>query len=267
MRRRIVDIGCGPGSLLQRAADDPQLHESDLYGIELARPLYEECLHRRRQGRFANPNVFFYQRNVLRDPVFDDRSIDTTITVALTHEIRSYLGADALRLLAERIYRHTRPGGVWINVDVAGPRNGDDAVWLTLDPPTTERFASFAREFRAEEGEAPWPNLVVNEHPSGTTFELTRRLAMEFLAKKDYTDNWQSEMHERFCDLDIDAWHALLTNAGFSVSPASSTTTNEWLVEHRFAPVARLTAPGQPRTPLPWPDTHVRLVATRPLAS
>jgi len=40
----------------------------------------------------------------------------------------------------------------------------------------------------------------------------------------------------------------------------------EELVEHRFAPVATLRPAGERERALPWPDTHLRLVARRPAA-
>ena len=58
---RIVDVGCGAGAVLELADREPALHESDLIGVEVARHLYEECVHKKAQGAFANPNTFFYQ--------------------------------------------------------------------------------------------------------------------------------------------------------------------------------------------------------------
>lgn len=78
---------------------------SDLIGVEVARHLYEECVHRKAQGGFRNPNVYFYCRNVLGGTVFPSRSIDTTLTFALTHEIWSYgTGLASVRRFAEAIF-------------------------------------------------------------------------------------------------------------------------------------------------------------------
>jgi len=99
---RIVDIGCGAGAVLALADAEPALRESDLIGVEVARHLFEECVHRKAQGGFANPNVYFYCRNVLGGAVFAPRSIDTTLTFALTHEIWSYgTGLASVRRFAE----------------------------------------------------------------------------------------------------------------------------------------------------------------------
>lgn len=196
---RVVDLGCGVGSLLAEAGRDPRLAESDLVGVEVARPLFVECLHRRSQGHFANPNTFFTQANIMAKPLFAPRSVDTTFTVSLTHEVFSYADGDpyaALRELAERIFEHTAPGGVWLNLDVAGPEDPQRPVVLWLadgpvpglstaeirfrdwsptltdpdDPETTRvnlarmspaaRFLSFLRDFRPQETrtDAAFPN-------------------------------------------------------------------------------------------------------------
>ena len=140
---RIVDVGCGAGAVLALADREPTLRESDLIGVEVARHLYEECIHRKAQGWFTNPNVYFYCRNVLGGAVFPPRSVDTTLTFALTHEIWSYgHRMTSLRAFAEAIYEHTVPGGVWINSDVCGPDGRDRQVRLTLQgAPTSTQTA------------------------------------------------------------------------------------------------------------------------------
>ncbi|MEE3921245.1 class I SAM-dependent methyltransferase [Micromonospora sp. BRA006-A] len=130
---RIVDIGCGAGAVLELADRESALRESDLIGVEVARHLYQECLHKKAQGVFRNANVYFFHRNVLGGAVFKDRSVDTTLTFALTHEIWSYgRQRESLLQFARRIHDHTVPGGVWINSDVCGPDEPDRPVILRL---------------------------------------------------------------------------------------------------------------------------------------
>ncbi|GAA1521446.1 hypothetical protein GCM10009827_041670 [Dactylosporangium maewongense] len=276
---RIVDVGCGAGAVLALADREPALRESDLIGVEVARHLFEECMHRKAQGWFTNPNVYFYCRNVLGGAVFAPRSVDTTLTFALTHEIWSYgQRMDSLRRFAQAIYDHTVPGGVWINSDVSGPDNRDLRVRLALQGaaggplvdldgltreeiaahveglPTRARLDRFAADFH-------FP-LPFDARADGTV-DIALGDAMEFLTHKDYPDNWLSEAHEQFCGLEFADWKALLTDVGFEVDAASHSWRNDWIVEHRLAQVAALSA--QDGTPLPWPDTHVLLVARRPL--
>ncbi len=118
---RIVDIGCGAGAVLALADKEPALRESDLIGIEVARHLYEECVHRKAQGGFSNPNVYFYQRNVLGGAVLPERSVDTTLTFALTHEIWSYgSGRTSLEAFVQAIFSTRRRAACGSTVTSAG---------------------------------------------------------------------------------------------------------------------------------------------------
>ncbi|MFC0527603.1 class I SAM-dependent methyltransferase [Phytohabitans kaempferiae] len=281
---RIVDIGCGAGAILELADRDPALRESDLVGVEVARHLYEECVHKKAQGGFGNPNVYFYRRNVLGGAVFPPRSVDTTLTFALTHEIWSYGERwESLRRFVQAIYDHTVPGGVWINSDVCGPDNRDRRVVLRLDttdganPPAPRTDLAglppgdVARYVAGLSTRARLDQFAV-DYRFGLPFEpvegdagrvsLTLADAMDYLTRKDYADNWLSEAREQFCGIEFADWKALLTDVGFEIDFASGTFRNEWIVDNRIAPVASLARPdGQP---LDWPVTHVLLVARRP---
>ncbi|SCL31081.1 class I SAM-dependent methyltransferase [Micromonospora inyonensis] len=302
---RIVDVGCGAGAVLELADREPALRESDLIGVEVARHLFEECVHKKAQGFFTNPNVFFYRRNVLGGAVFAPRSVDTTLTFALTHEIWSYGDRMAsLRRFVQAIYDHTVPGGVWINSDVCGPDGRDRTVRLRLFtedgtnpaqprtdlaslPPeevaayvgglsTRARLDQFAVDYRFPFTYRPVPDAAgtvpgrtdaremdPGTAPAGAVVELTLGDAMDFLTRKDYTDNWLSETREQFCGLEYADWKALLADVGFEVDPASSPSRNNWIVTNRLAPVASLsTTDGQS---MDWPVTHVFLVARRPV--
>ncbi|MFC7431544.1 MULTISPECIES: class I SAM-dependent methyltransferase [unclassified Agrococcus] len=282
---RIVDVGCATGGMLELAAREPALAESDLIGIEVAAPLYDECVHKLSQGAFANPSTYFYRRNIMAGALFPDRSIATTLTFALTHEIVSYGdGIPSLERFAAAIAAQTEPGGVWINSDVCGPADLDAPVLLrfadgdvrtpavrltgsnaevaaVLDAlPVGSRVAQFAQDFRAASG-SDWPYDVVDER----TIALRQGDAMELMTKVHYTGNWLSEMHERFCALSWTDWVALVEAAGLEVDERSGPWRNEWMVEHRFAPDATLLA--RSGDSIPWPDTHVLLVARRPAES
>ncbi|MCB7135210.1 SAM-dependent methyltransferase [Cellulosimicrobium marinum] len=289
---RVVDIGCATGGLLEHAAREPRLHESDLFGVDVARHLVAEAEHKKAQGVFANPNVWFVQANILARSVMPAASVDTTLTIALTHEVSSYGdGVRDVETFARRVHDHTRPGGVWVNSDVCGPAEPARAVVLTLrtddglgaqgDGPhgartdlgslaredvaayvgalsTDARMAQFAHDFPRSSGALFAPAAL-----GGGRWRLTLREAMEFMTRKDYVDNWLSEAHERFCDLTGAGWATLLEDAGFVLEPGSGAWRNAWLVEHSFAPVAALhdAVTGEP---VDWPDTHVLTVARRP---
>lgn len=284
---RIVDIGCATGGLLEKAAADPLYFESDLFGVDVARPLLAEAEHKKEAGAFANPNIWFLQANVLTAAVMPERSVDSTVSVALTHEIVSYGDGRAdLETFARRIYAHTRPGGVWVNSDVVGPTDPDQVVRLHLSTEggslaqartdlddvsreeveaflvslsTSALMTQFAHDFCRLSGTV-WSGTQLRDG----VWELPLRLAMEFMTRKDYPGNWLSECHERFCDLSYADWVDLLTAAGFTLAGASGAVRNEWLVANRFDPCAELFDLAGRR--LAWPDTHVLTVATRATA-
>lgn len=286
---RIVDIGCCTGSLIREMTRDDRLRESDFYGIEVARPLYAECLHRKEQGAFANDNVFFYQRDFAAEPIFPEASINTFTTVALTHEIESYGGRAALENFLRLLYQQTAIGGRWVNFDVLGPDDRDQMIYMKLrsddgvnDDPRREyppeerealrqylltlstagRFRRFARDFRREEGYTlPYRETTTQGEP---LIELRLEDACEFLSKKDYPDNWRSEMHERFCFWSFADWRAALEQVGFRVHPTSYAFVNQWLVEHRYRGQADLfTKSRGALTPLPYPPTHIVFAADK----
>ncbi|MEU4193025.1 class I SAM-dependent methyltransferase [Kribbella sp. NPDC026611] len=280
---RILDIGCATGATLQLIDADPRFHESDLIGVEVARHLYAECVHKKEQGLFTNPNVYFYQRNMLGSAVFPARSIDTTLTLALTHEIWSYASGDrqqTVQRFAGALFAHTAPNGVWINSDVCGPDEPDRPVVLRLDdsdganPDTTTelesldnpaayveklstraRFFQFAHDFRRN------ARVPFNYREDGGKLTLRLADAMDFLTRKDYVDNWLSETHEQFCGLDFRGWTAVAEKASFTIDPASHAWRNDWVVDNRIAPVASITTPAGDL--VDWPVTHQLLVARR----
>lgn len=287
---RIVDIGCCTGALLQQLTSDDRLRESDFYGIELARPLYAECLHRKEQGAFASDHVFFYQANVAERALFPPGTVDTFTTFSLTHELESYQGRATLERFITLLHEQLAAGGRWLNVDVVGPEDKDDLVSLWLNSAdgrsddydrefapgdraglkaylaglsTLGRFCRFARDFRKAEGY----RLSYREEQRGgeTYLALTLRDACEFLSKKDYLDNWRSEMHETFCFWSFPEWRAAVERAGFVAAPGSRAFTNPWIVANRYDGKARLFRDaGGGLAPLPWPVTNMLLVAEKP---
>lgn len=94
--------------------------------------------------------------------------------------------------------------------------------------------------------------------------ELSLADACEFMSRKDYIDNWESEMHETFCFWDFEEWRKNLEAVGFKVLPESVAYTNEWIVENRFKGKVELfeqSIEGLVR--LSYPVTNMILVAQK----
>jgi SAM-dependent methyltransferase len=280
---RIGDIGCAVGSWLKQAAETPALRESDFYGVEISRRLYQICLQRKENGDFASPYVFFSRRNAA-GPLFPKGSMDTIHSSSLTHDIESYGGRRQLLEFIANRYKELRPGGVWINRDVIGPQDGDRLVYLGLDggrsagriepagvggretpsgdceglsenSSSYDRFVRFASDFRRDEG------YRLQYTVGGDRVRLRLEDACEFMSKMDYVDNWVSEMHERFCFWSYRDWEQALKEAGFRVLESTAVYTNSWIVENRLRGRVELFA--EDGEPLEYPPTHVLLVAAK----
>lgn len=297
---RIVDEGCADGGLLVEISRD--FGDSDLLGIDLSAEFASRFQERHRAGEFGGAYVHFFLRNLL-DPIFEPESIDTTLCNSTLHELWSYAkqGETVHAYLREK-FRQLQPGGRLIIRDVVGPEDKDQLVLLWCDakngksPEYSElagmedrssatlsglsdhaRFVLFARDFLSEaraEGTRPPESAIryrIGDAPQGPVFATTLREAAEFLSKKDYTDNWRSEMNEEFCFWSFSEWKRAVAQAGFSVlenpnTPAalSRAYSNRWIVENRYAGKVEILHP-ETLAPLPFPPTNLVLVAEKPL--
>lgn len=286
---RIVDEGCADGALLAEISRD--FPDSDLFGIDLSSEFASRFSERQRAGEFGGAYVHFFHRNLF-DRIFEPESIDTTLCNSTLHEIWSYGdGEKSVRsYLAEKL-RQLRPGGRLLIRDVVGPDDGNREVLLWCSDAdgknlsaieisqhkdrgaawlhklsTRSRFFLFANDFRAGRSGFTFKEKSLRDRP---VFRLTLRQAAEFLSKKDYVDNWSSEMNEEFCFWDFPKWKRVLTEIGFQIfenpnNPAegSRVYTNSWIVENRHTGHASLLA--STGSALPWPATNMILVATKP---
>ena len=88
----------------------------------------------------------------------------------------------------------------------------------------------------------------------------------DFLAKKDYLQSWHSEMHERFCFWSYSDWVNALEEVGFVLAEGSGPKRNDWLIENRFAPAAKVFEKQKEGFVAKEPPiTNVLLVAYKPV--
>ena len=283
---RIVDVGSATGELFAEAGKDATFSQSDFIGIEPDRWLYTEAIHRAELGIFGNPNTFFYRRDILDEQTFLPESVDSTITLALTHEIYSYGNkeADLLKLISV-IAEHTRANGVWANLDLCASENANDRVWLKLietdgeDIPllegsellTPEEVATYlsrgSTRARFKQFAYDWPRFSKQDYPveykDGGYIGLKLSDAMEFMLHKDYIDNWASELQEIFTYRDFAFWQRELEKVGFHMLPDSRVYRNPWIETVRFNPVAELYNESMGR--IQWPTTHMAWAARKGL--
>jgi SAM-dependent methyltransferase len=287
---RIVDEGCADGALLAEISRD--FPDSDLFGIDLSAEFAGRFHERQRAGEFGGAYVHFFHRNLL-DRLFEPESIDTTLCNSTLHEIWSYgEGEKSVRNYLAEKFRQLRPGGRLLIRDVVGPENGNlgisiwcadtdgqdvsaqqlaehrgrEADWLR-GLSTRSRFRLFAMDFLG--GGRPFP-FIEAVHGDRTVFRLALWQAAEFLSKKDYADNWVSEMNEEFCFWSFSQWKKALSEAGFRIvenadqpDRGSRFYVNPWIVEHRYNGCVNLL--GLDGVPIDWPPNNMVIVAEKPL--
>lgn len=288
---RIGDIGCAVGSWIKLASNDKRFRESDFFGVEISRQLYEICEQRKSNREFANPNIFFSRKNAVRGLVFDPNSMNTIHTSSLTHEIESYAGREDLLHFIKNRYDELATGGIWINRDVVGPKDRDETVYMKLNKEdgrlveddevgkqfasredlakhleslsTYSRFKRFALDFR--HNEAYNLNYTTRQIDGDEYIELKLGDACEFMSKKDYTLNWQSEMHETFCHWSIDDWTDAMEDAGFKVLPDSKEYTNPWIADNRFKGKVELYRMQDSKlSQMEYPVTNMIMIGEKP---
>lgn len=95
---------------------------------------------------------------------------------------------------------------------------------------TYKKFLRFAQDFRKEEGDQISYKRV--EKNGKQYIQAPYKAICEFMSKKDYTGNRESEMHERFCDFAFSDWKTMIEKEGFTLHPDSKAYTNPWLIDH-----------------------------------
>lgn len=284
---RIGDIGCAVGSWVKLACKDERFRESDFYGIEVARHLFDICQQRKHNGEFDNPFVFFSQRNAVTGLVFENNSMNTIHTSSLTHEIESYGSREELLKFIRNRFQELAPGGVWVNRDVVGPENKQEMVLMKLNKSdgrnelsniefssreelatylrslsTYGRFLQFAQDFRKKENYRL--DFEIVKEANQDFIHLKLQDACEFMSRKDYVDNWESEMHETFCFWDFEEWKTHLVAEGFTIAPESKTYTNQWIVENRLmGKVELFKKEGEASVRMDYPVTNMILMGER----
>lgn len=126
---RVVDLGCGPGSLSARLSD--ALPAAEIVGVD-ADPLLLGL-----GSANAGPRVRLVQTD-LTDPTWPERTgLDGPWDAAVSSTALHWLTPDALAALYRTLAQRLRPGGVFVNADHLG-----------LGTPAIDAIADAVREHR-----------------------------------------------------------------------------------------------------------------------
>lgn len=291
---KVVDEGCADGALLALIAKD--FPDSDLLGIEITSEFLAQCNERLRRGDFGRSYIHFYQRNLL-DKIFNNETIDTTICNSTTHEIWSYgKGRTSLISYLKKKYNQLRNGGRLVVRDVVGPEEKNKIVYMKLNDKdghnnpikknislkefqktlkkasTFNRFQQFTKDYlnvktskkMNKRGRLDYSFVTID----GKKYvKIKLKDACEFISKKDYTDNWKSEMNEEFAFWSFNDWKKELRKIGFNIiegKNASHTYVNDWIVKNRFkGKIEFFEKINGKLNPIEYPVTNIILVAEK----
>jgi len=237
---KVADMGMGSGAGSHAlAALYPMLN---VVGVDL-----DPTMVAMAKERFGLQNLDFVQGDIAA-PIFPEESLDGIFDSSVLHHVTSfgdYRYDNAARCL-ETQARALKAHGVLLVRDFLAPPEGEPDTLLDLpdddgddsdDPRTSSSaalFRRFAREFRSLSAEPGFP-LVEEAAPrkGRRRFRVSRRLAAEFVLRKDYRTDWEAEVKEEYAYFSQAEFESLFARLGLRVL-SSTPIRNPWIVRNRF---------------------------------
>jgi hypothetical protein len=267
VRGRIADMGSGSG---RGTYDLACLYGGlDLVGVDI-NPVSVE-----RAGlEFRRPNLS-YRVGDISDMVFRAGSLDGILNSSVLHHVTSFNDFDIKRVLAtlDNQVTQLKTGGVIIIRDFVIP---DGPEQVHLDLPVTEGveagevgelsaaalFELFALNWRSSVNrDAPVPYTRMKSPRRGfARYELGLRAAAEFVLRKDYRADWETEILEEYTYLTQTQFEEAFRSRGLRIV-TSRQLWNPWIVQNRFEGKFHLSHPNGDA--LPFPPTNYLIVGEK----
>ncbi len=231
----VADMGMGSGAGSHALAS---LYPSlQVVGVDVNPTMVELAA-----DRYRLPNLSFLTGDVAA-PCFPAGTLEGIFDSSVLHHVTTFSGYDygkaeeALRVQVEQLDLY---GSVVVR-DFVAPEPG--LVQLELPEETAVWLRRFAKEFRKLSGA---PGFPLKELAPGR-FELERRHAVEFLLRKDYRDDWDTEVLEEYTYFTQAEFEACFARLGLRVL-ASTPLFNPWILRHRFRGQFTWSDPEDPPT-------------------
>jgi SAM-dependent methyltransferase len=241
---RVADMGMGSGATTHAlAALYPAL---EVVGVDVSAEMVELA-----REAYRLPNLSFVQGDV-GERVFDPGSLDAIFDSSVLHHVTTFGGYDhaaAGRALAAQVAQ-LAVGGLLVVRDFVDPGAGE--VWLDVaaddgepgDDPrrcsTAALLERFAREFRilsAAPGfrcdAAPPLGGAPPLAPGRRRYRMSLKLAAEFLLRKDYRQDWETEVKEEYTYFTQAQFEDCFARLGLRLL-ASTPLRNPWIVRRRW---------------------------------
>ena len=224
----VADMGMGSGSGSEAlAALYPSIRVT---GVDINPEMVE-----RAQARYQRDNLDFRSGDIGK-PCFEPESLDAIFNSSVLHHVTSFNdyrleeAGHALRHQADQLRTH----GSLIVRDFLRPEPGE--VLLDLPESSSELFRKFAQEFRflkplAERG-FPFRELP-SPKPGWVRFGCDHVHAVEFILRKDYLNDWDTEVLEEYTTFTQVEFESHFHQLGLRIL-ASTPLWNPWIVSQRF---------------------------------
>ena len=261
VRGRIADMGSGSG---RGTFDLASLYDGlELVGVDV-NPISVE----RAREKFQRANLSYLIGDISQ-MVFPANSLDGILDSSVLHHVTSFNNFDVNRVLTtlDNQVAQLKPRGVIIIRDFVIP-DGPEHVFLDLPTAdgTAALFEVFARDWRSSvnpDGPVPFASVESPRH-GFVRFQLALRAAAEFVLRKDYRADWDTEVLEEYTYLSQAQFEAAFRARGLRIV-TSRPLWNPWIVRNRFEKKFYLSDLDD--RPLPYPPTNYLIVGEKVDAS
>jgi len=267
VRGRIADMGSGSG---RGTYDLACLYQGlELIGVDI-NPVSVE----RARSRFQRANLS-YAVGDIGGMVFPAQSLDGILDSSVLHHVTSFNDFDVNRVLVtlDNQVDQLKPAGVIIIRDFVIP-DGPEKVYLDLpetdgsetgkikELSTSALFELFTQNWRSSVNpQGPVPFARIKSTRSGfVRYELALRAAAEFVLRKDYRADWETEILEEYTYLTQSQFEKAFRSRGLRIV-TSCPLWNPWIVQNRFE--NRFYLSDLNGSPLPFPPTNYLIVGEK----
>ncbi|MCA9793219.1 MAG: methyltransferase domain-containing protein, partial [Candidatus Eremiobacteraeota bacterium] len=245
----VADMGMGSGSgSFALASLYPGL---EVVGVDINPTMVEMA-----QERYQLPNLSFRVGDIA-EPCFGPDGLTAIFDSSVLHHVTSFNDYEVERAAAALAQqaRQLGPYGTLIVRDFVRPEPG--RVRLRLEPHQAELLERFASEFRNL-----WPpeRRGFDYQRVDGWFELDSQTAVEFLLRKDYVSDWETENLEEYTYFTQARFEQEFARLGLRVL-ASNPIWNPWIIRHRFEGQFEWT--DEAGRPLDYPPTNYVIVGEK----
>jgi ubiquinone/menaquinone biosynthesis C-methylase UbiE len=251
----VADMGTGSGEGANALA---QLYPAlRVVGVDL-----DPQMVLRARAKFDAVNLSFEAGDIAQR-VFAEASLDGIFDSSVLHHVTTFSGYahEAASRCLETQVQALKTGGVIVVRDFLLPDDADESVLLDVPESLVPLLERTAREYRSLHATPGFPLQQLDLTREGwARFRLARRHAVEFVLRKDYTDDWEAEIKEEYTYFDRARFEQTFASLGLRVL-ASTPIWNPWIVRNRFEGKFEMRALDE--RPLPFPATNYIIVGER----